>query len=352
MVPFLSHHLQPPIYHGAGGPPARRGKSPEENAMFAKTVLLTTACLCAFSAPAADSYPSRPIRMVISNGPGSAGDILGRIAFMRAASVLGQQIVVDNRPGAGGTIGVEIVARATPDGYTLLATSFATHSVSPHTYKRVPYHPVNDFAPISLFAVTQAGLCVNAALPVKSTRELIELARARPGKLLMASAGVGSTSHLAGFMFAAAAGIETTHVPYKGGGPSAAAIGSGEANWTLGPLAAYFPHWKAGRARCVAVSGEKRSALFPELPTIGETVPGFKFVGWNGVMAPKGAPRAIISRLNGALVNGLQAEETRKLYAAQGEEPAWSTPEAYAALIRDDYERYGRVVRQAGLRVD
>ncbi len=320
--------------------------------MVQKAILLTAASLCAFGALAAEQFPSRPIRMVISNGPGSAGDILGRIAFMRAADALGQQIVVDNRPGAGGTIGVEIVARAAPDGYTLLATSFATHSVAPHTYKSVPYHPVNDFAPISLFAVTQAGLCVNAALPVKSTRELIDLARARPGKLLMASAGVGSTSHLAGFMFATAAGIDTTHVPYKGGGPSAAAIGSGEANWTLGPLAAYFPHWKAGRARCVAVSGEKRSAIFPELPTIGETVAGFKFLGWNGVMAPRGTPRAIIARINSAFVGALQAEGTRKLYAAQGEEPAWSTPEAYARLIREDYERYGKVVRQAGLRVD
>jgi tripartite-type tricarboxylate transporter receptor subunit TctC len=315
--------------------------------VFALAALAATA-----TARAAEAYPNRPLRMVISNGPGSAGDILGRIAFVRTAEILGQQIVVDNRPGAGGTIGVEIVARAVPDGYTLLATSFATHSVAPHTYKSVPYHPVNDFAPVSLFAVTQAGLCVNAALPVKSTRELIDLARARQGKLLMASAGIGSTSHLASFMFATAAGFESTHVPYKGGGPSAAAIGSGEANWTLGPLTAYLPHWKAGRARCIAVSGEKRSAIFPDLPTIGETVPGFKFLGWNGVMAPKATRRTIIDRLNSALVKALQASETRQLYAVQGEEPAWSTPEEYAKIIREDYERYGRVVKRAGVRVE
>ena len=215
--------------------------------MIGKVLLLAVASLCAFSVTAADTYPTRPIRMVLSNGPGSAGDILGRIAFMRAAESLGQQIVVDNRTGAGGTIAVEIVARAAPDGYTLLATSFATHSVAPHTYKSVPYHPINDFAPISLFAITQAGLCVNAALPVKSTRELIDLARARPGQLLMASAGVGSTSHLAGLMFASAAGVNVTHVPYKGGGPSAAALAAGEANWTLGPIAAYAAPWKSGR---------------------------------------------------------------------------------------------------------
>jgi tripartite-type tricarboxylate transporter receptor subunit TctC len=290
--------------------------------------------------------------MVLSNGPGSAGDILGRIALARAQDVLGQQIVIDNRPGAGGTIGVEIVARAAPDGYTMLATSFATHSVAPHTYKSVPYHPINDFAPISLFAITQAGLCVNAALPVKSTRELIDLARAQPKKLLMASAGIGSTSHLAGLMFSTAAGIEATHVPYKGGGPSAAAIGTGEANWTLGPLAAYFPHWKAGRARCIAVSGEKRSAIFPDLPTIGETVPGFKFLGWNGVMAPQGTARAIIERVNSAMVQALKMPQTREQYATQGEEPAWTTPEEYAKIIREDFERYGKVVKQAGLKVD
>ena len=291
--------------------------------------------------------------MVISNGPGSAGDILGRIAFMRAAEILGQQIVVDNRPGAGGTIGVEIVARAAPDGYTLLATSFATHSVAPHTFKSVPYHPVNDFAPISLFAITQAGLCVNAALAVKSTRELIELARARQGKLLMASAGIGSTSHLAGLMFATAAGIEITHVPYKGGGPSAAALAAGEANWTLGPLAAYVAPWKSGRARCIAVSGEKRSAIFPELPTIAESgVPGFSFLGWNGVMAPKAAARVMVDRINSALVQALKTPEARQLYAAQGEEPAWTTPEEYAKIIRDDFERYGKVVKQAGVKVE
>ncbi len=302
---------------------------------------------------AADAYPARPIRMVISNGPGSAGDILGRIAFMRTAETLGQQIVIDNRTGAGGTIGVEIVARAAPDGYTLLATSFATHSVAPHTYKSVPYHPINDFAPITLFAITQAGLCVNAALPVKSTRELIDLARARQGKLLMASAGVGSTSHLAGLMFASAAAIETTHVPYKGGGPSAAALAAGEANWTLGPIAAYAGPWKSGRVRCIAVSGEKRSAIFPELPTIAESgVPGFSFLGWNGVMAPRATPRVIIDRLNSALVQALKSNEVKQLYAAQGEEPAWTTPEDYAKIIRDDFERYAKVVKQAGVKVD
>ncbi|MEQ1775433.1 MAG: tripartite tricarboxylate transporter substrate binding protein [Burkholderiales bacterium] len=316
-------------------------------------LMLLAGCTACVAARAAELYPVRPIRMVISNGPGSAGDILGRIAFMRAAESLGQQIVVDNRVGAGGTIGVEIVARAAPDGYTLLGTSFATLSVAPHTYKNVPYHPVNDFAPISLFAITQAGLCVNAALPVKSTRELIDLARARQGKLLMASAGIGSTSHLAGLMFATAAGIESTHVPYKGGGPSATAIGSGEAHWSLGPLAAYLAPWKAGRARCIAVSGEKRSSIFPELPTIGESgVPGFKFLGWNGVLAPKGTPRAMVDRINGALVQALKTPEVRQLYAAQGEEPAWTTPEEYARIVREDYERYGKVVKQAGVKAD
>ncbi len=320
--------------------------------MRTQGLLLWLGCTFCIAAQA-QTYPVRPIRMVLSNGPGSAGDILGRIAFMRAAETLGQQIVVDNRPGAGGTIGVEIVARAAPDGYTLLATSFATHSVAPHTYKSVPYHPINDFAPISLFAITQAGLCVNSGLPVKSTPELIDLARARQGKLIMGSAGIGSTSHLAGLMFATAAGIESIHVPYKGGGPSAAALAAGEANWTLGPLAAYVAPWKSGRARCIAVSGEKRSAIFPELPTIAESsVAGFKFLGWNGVMAPRNTPRAIIERFNSVLVQALKSPEVRQLYAAQGEEPAWTTPEEYAKIIREDYERYGKVVKQAGVKVD
>lgn len=301
---------------------------------------------------AAEAWPQRPVRMVVSNGPGSAGDILGRIAFVRTAELLGQQIVVDNRPGAGGTIGVEIAARAAPDGYTLLATSFATHSVAPHTYKKVPYDALNDFAPVSLFAITQAGLCVNAAQPAKTTRELIDLARARGGKLIMGSAGIGSTSHLAGQMFVTAAGFETTHVPYKGGGPSAAAVAQGEAHWTLGPIAAYAGPWKAGRIRCIAVSGEKRSSIFPDLPTISETVPGFKFLGWNGVMGPRGTPRAIIERLNSAMVQVLKSADARSAFAAQGEETAWSTPEEYAKLIREDYERFGRVIKQIGVRAD
>lgn len=308
--------------------------------------------LAAMHAHAADAWPARPIRMVVSNGPGSAGDILGRIAFVRTAELLGQQIVVDNRPGAGGTIGVEIAARAAPDGYTLLATSFATHSVAPHTYKSVPYHPVNDFSPVSLFAITQAGLCVNAAQPVKNTRDLIELARARQGKLIMGSAGIGSTSHLAGQMFVSAAGIDITHVPYKGGGPSAAAVAQGEAHWTLGPIAAYAGPWKAGRIRCIAVSGEKRSSIFPELPTISETVPGFRFLGWNGVMGPRAMPRAIVERLNSAVVQVLKTADARNAYAAQGEEPAWSTPEEYARLIREDYERFGKVIKQIGVKAE
>ena len=324
--------------------------------MISKTFYAVAAglsSLLALDGHAADVYPARPIRMVIANGPGSAGDILGRIAFIRTAEFLGQPIVVDNRPGAGGTIGVEIVARAAPDGYTLLGTSFATLAVAPHTYKNVSYHPVNDFAPVSLFAITQAGLCVNAALPVKSTRELIDVARARQGKLLMASAGIGSTSHLAGLMFTTAAGIEVTHVPYKGGGSSAAAIGSGEAHWALGPLSAYLAAWKTGRARCIAVSGERRSTIFPELPTIAEGgVPGFKFLGWNGVLAPKNTPRAIVERLNSALVQALKTAEVRQLYAAQGEEPAWTTPEEYAKIVREDYERYGTVVKLAGVKVE
>lgn len=313
----------------------------------------TTASLLATAGHAADSYPTRPIRMVIPNSAGSGGDILGRLAFMRAAEILGQQIVIDNRVGAGGIIGLEIVARAPPDGHTLLATAFAALAVAPHTFKKVPFHPVNDFSPITLFAITQAGLCVNAALPVKSTRELIDLARAREGKLLMASAGIGSTSHLVGLMFANAAGIQSTHVPYKGGAPSAAGLGQGEANWVVGPIAAYLPQWKAGRVRCVAVSGEKRSAIFPELPTIAESgVPGFKFLGWNGILAPQKTPLAIIDRFNSVLVQVLKTPEMRQLYAAQGEEPAWSTPEEFAKIIREDFERYGKVVQQTGLKTN
>jgi tripartite-type tricarboxylate transporter receptor subunit TctC len=305
----------------------------------------------AITPAAAADYPSRPIRVIVPQAPGSTTDMLGRIVLTRMAERLGKPMVVDNRPGAGGTLGMEIAARAAPDGYTLIAVAASMLTIAPHTYAKLAYEPLRDFTPVGLFVLTQTALCVNANLPVKTPRDLIELARAKPGALNMASAGMGTTSHLGGLLFATLAGISANHVPYKGGGPSVASVAQGEAQWTVPPLSAAMPHVKAGRMRCLATGGDRRSAVTPELPTLAESgVPGYRFYGWNGIVAPRGTPRPAVMQLNAAMADVLATAETRRIFFDFGEEPASSTPEAFAKFIREDYESMGKLVRLAGVR--
>lgn len=310
--------------------------------------------LCVFGAAPgahAQEYPARPLRMIMANNPGSASDIYGRILFSRMSERMGQQIVVDNRPGAGGTLGVEMTARAAPDGYTLVTVTAAVITIAPHVYRKIGYDPLKDLAPVSVFIKSETALCVNAALPVKTVREFLEYAKSRPGQLNMASAGIGATSHLGGLMFASLAGIDANHVPYKGGGASVMALAQGEAQWALGPLGAYIAQVKTGRIRCVATGGDKRSAVAPELPTITESgVPGFHYFGWNGVMAPAGVARPVIDKLNRQMKEILATPEIRQSYLAQGEEPAYTTVDEFARLIREDYSLMGKMVKLAGLK--
>jgi len=300
-------------------------------------------------APAADAggYPDRPIRMILPQSPGSTTDILGRIVFTRVADRLGRQIVVDNRPGAGGTMGMEISSRATPDGYTLTAIAASMLAITPHIYRKLAYDPQHDFIPVGLYVLAQTALCVNAALPVKTVRDLIELSKAKPGGLNMASAGVGSTSHLGGLMFATLAGIEANHVPYKGGGPSTAAVAQGEAQWTIPPLSAAMPHVRAGRVRCIATGGDKRSAVTPELPTIAESgVPGFEFYLWQAMIVPAGIPRAVMERLNRDVIAALNHPASKELLVNLGAEPTPSTPQQADAHIRAELDRWMRIFKK------
>jgi tripartite-type tricarboxylate transporter receptor subunit TctC len=299
----------------------------------------------------AQQYPARPIRMIMANNPGSASDIYGRILFARMSERTGQQIVVDNRPGAGGVVGVEMAARAAPDGYTLVTVTAAVITIVPHVYRKIGYDPLKDIVPVSVFIKSETALCVSAALPVKTVREFIEFAKSKPGQLNMASAGIGATSHLGGLMFANMAGIDANHVPYKGGGASVMALAQGEAQWALGPLGAYIAQVKTKRIRCVATGGEKRSAIAPELPTIAESgVPGFHYFGWNGVMAPAGVARPVIDKLNRLMKEILATPDIRQSYLAQGEEPAYTTVDEFARLIREDYAQMGKMVKLAGLK--
>ena len=343
-------HLMPIAFRSC--PRASRCDNPRREAMTRVIGAYFAGSLLAAALGAhAQDYPVRPIRMIMANAPGSVSDIYGRILFTRMADRLGQQIVVDNRPGAGGVLGVETAARATPDGYTLVTVTAAVVTIAPHVYRKIGYDSLKDFAPVSIFVKSETALCVNAALPVKSVREFIELAKSKPGQLNMASAGIGATSHLGGLMFASMAGIDANHVPYKGGGPSVMAVAQGEAQWALGPFGAYIAQVKTGRIRCVATGGDKRSAVAPELPTIAESgVPGFRYYGWNGVMAPAGVARPIVGKLNKLMGELLSTADLRQLYLAQGEEPAYATVDEFARLIREDYAQMGKMVKLAGLK--
>jgi tripartite-type tricarboxylate transporter receptor subunit TctC len=263
---------------------------------------------------------------------------------------LGKQLVVDNRPGAGGTLGMETASRAAPDGYTLVGVAASMLTIAPHIYRKIPYDALRDFAPVGMFVLAQTAICVNSGLPAKSVRDFVEIAKAKPGQLNMGSAGIGSTSHLGGLLFLTQAGISANHVPYKGAA-NIAAVAQGEVAFVVAPLSAAMPQVRTGRVRCLATGGEKRSSVMPDLPTIAESgVPGFRFYGWNGVIAPRGTPRPVILKFNRVMNEALNSAELRKLYFELGEEPAIGSPEDFGRLIREEYESMGKLVKLAGIK--
>lgn len=320
-------------------------------------VALASALIAFFSAvpagaaqPAA-AYPVKPIRLIIANTTGTSVDTLSRILAVRMGDAMGQQMVTDNRGGAGGTIGAELAAHAAPDGYTLLLTSTGVQVISPQLYKKLGYHPVRDFAPISQFAVTQNILVVNPALTIRSVADLLAQARAQHGKLNMANAGSGFQSHLAGVLFTHMAKIDVLHVPYKGGASLTAVIAN-EAQFTIAPGPALMGHVRGGRLRALATGGEKRSILTPELPTIAESgVPGFISTGWAGLMAPLKTPKPILDKLHATLLKVIADPVTRELLERQGGEPVTSAPAQFAAFIAQEHERFRSAIRIARLDV-
>ena len=302
------------------------------------------------TAAVSQDYPARPLRVVVPQSPGSATDVLARIVAPRLGETLGQPLVIDNRAGAGGLLGAEAAARAAPDGYTLLIGATSWITVAPHTHKKMPYDPLTDFLPVSLFAVSQNLLAVNPSLHAGSLKELIALMKAKPNELNMASAGVGSSSHLAGLLLTSLADARALHVPYKGAGASVVAVVSGEAHWTFTPMQGPLPHVRAGKLRAIAVGGTTRSPALPEVPTVAEAgIPEYFSGTWYGVMVPKGTPDAIAGTLHGAIVKTLAASELREQILMQGAEPKTNTPAAFARFVRDEYERIGKVVKLAGV---
>lgn len=304
------------------------------------------------SVPAADTmaqnYPARPIRFVI----GPAPDVLARMVGQKLADAWGQQIVVDQRPGAGGILAAEIVAKATPDGYTwLLSTGAYTTLVG--LYPALPFDFVRDFAPVSLLATIPFLLVAHPSLPAKSVEELIRLARAQPGRIHYASSGTGTTAHLAGEMFRNMAKIHIVHVPYRGVPAGLVGVISGETQLMFAIMQAGLPHVRAGRLRALGVSAAQRSSSAPEVPTISEAgVPGFEFVSWNGVHVPAATPKALVTKIHAELIRVLRLPEVRERMTGLGMEVAGSTPEELAALVRSDIAKWSQVIKESGIRVE
>jgi tripartite-type tricarboxylate transporter receptor subunit TctC len=317
-----------------------------------KICAAVSACLAAVIACAAHAqeYPSRPVRVIVPFAAGGPNDIIVRLVALKLAASLGQPFLVENRAGAGGNIGTDYVAKSAPDGYTLLSVGPGSLIINPLMGK-VPYDTERDFAPIALMARAPNALVAHPSLAAHSVKELIALARARPGAINYGSGGNGSTPHLAAALFAAMAGVELTHVPYKGTAPATADLIGGQVQIAFLGIPAVLPHARSGKLRVLAVTGLQRSAELPEVPTVDESgVPGYEVNPWYGLLAPAGTPRAIVARLGAETTRAVRAAETREKLAAQGAEAAGGTPEEYAAVIRADTATWTRVVGQAGLR--
>ncbi len=309
--------------------------------------------LCPAASIAQADYPNKPIRLIIGFPPGGSTDIVGRIVAMKLGERLGQQVIVDNRGGAGGTIGAELASKATPDGYTLTIGTTSTHAVAAGAYSKLPYDPIRNFAPVSLVAITPYLLVVNPQVQANSLADLVSLAKSQPGKLNYASAGNGSTTHLAMEMLKDAAKINLVHIPYKGNGPADIAILGGEVQSVFGSMPALLQNTKAGKLRALAVGTARRSPALPDVPTVAELgYPGFEAALWLGVLAPAGTPQPIIDRLNRELTSIAATPDFRSLMDKNGAEPISNTPEQFATMIRAEVERYTKVVKAIGVKLD
>ena len=321
-----------------------------------QTLLVILAALAVMApawAQAAIAYPSKPIRLLVGFPPGGSTDILSRQVGVRLAESLGQQVVIDNRAGAAGNLASELVARGNPDGYTLLMATVSSHGINPGLYKKVPYDPVADFAPVTLIASYPLILAVNPAVPVKNVKELIALAKGKPGALRFGSSGNGSPGHLSGEIFKNMAGIDIVHVPYKGGAPSTLAVLSGEVQITFATLPGAMPHIKSGKLNGPAVTTAKRSPALPEVPTIAESgLPGFDISSWAGLMAPAGTPKSVVLMLNAASVKALASPDMRERLAGEGAEPVGNTPEQFAAFVKAELAKWAQAIKQAGAQID
>jgi tripartite-type tricarboxylate transporter receptor subunit TctC len=313
---------------------------------------LFAACALLASPAFSQTYPTRPVRLIVGFAPGGAADILGRITAQGLSEVIGEQVVVDNRGGAGGLIATEIASRATADGYTLLFTS-PPHAINAALYRKAKYDPIKDFDPVVQVVATALILTVNAQSPFKSVSELVGYAKANPGKLTYGSGGSGASGHLAMELFKSVTGVDIVHVPYKGTGPVLTELIGGQIHMTIGSVAPTIPQVKAGKLRALAVTSKTRSVALPDVPTVAESgFPAYEVTQWFGILAPAGTPKAVVQRLNAAMNQALQRKEVRSRFFAAGVEPVGGTPEALRALIAQEVAKWTKLVRALDLKVD
>ena len=319
---------------------------------FATLALMLVNCMAGL-ASAADSYPSKPVRVVVPFAAGGTTDIVTRILAQRITETWGQQLVVDNRPGAGGNIGSEIVAKSPNDGYMILMATVATHGINASLYNKLPYDPIADFAPITLVASTPSVLMLNPSVPANSVKELVELAKAKPGTLNFGSPGSGSSHHLAGELFDSLAGVKMVHVAYKGTAAALIDVIAGQIQLTFDTLPSAMPYVKSKKLKAIAVTSAKRAQSLPELPTIAEAgVPGYEVTSWYGALAPAGTPESVIRKLNGDFVGTIRTAVIAAKLVEAGAEPVANTPEQFAVFIRSELKKWAKVVQESGAKAE
>ena len=298
-------------------------------------------------------YPTRPIKLIVPFPPAGSTDISARALAGKLGERLGQPVIIENKPGAGGNIGSDVVAKAPPDGYTLVVGTVGTHAINSGLYSKMPYDPIRDFAPVVLLSTTPNVLVVPASFPANSVQDVIRLAKAKPGELTFASSGAGTSIHLSGEMFKSMAGLDMTHIPYKGSAPMLIDLLSGQVNMAFDNLSASMAYIKAGKLKALATTGAKRAAGLPDLPTVSEAgLTGYESTSWNAIYAPAGTPKEIVDKLNREANAVLQSPETRKYFTDQGAEAGGGTPAELAAFNRAEIAKWAKVVKDSGAKVD
>ena len=316
-------------------------------------VLAGLVLACCTSLASAQAWPSKPVRWIVPFAPGGTTDILARTIGEKLSVALGQPVIIDNRPGAGGGVGAELAAKSAPDGYTLVGGTISTHAINASLYSKLPYDPVKDFAPITLIARLPNMLVINPRIPANNVRELIALMKAKPGTFSFASSGNGTSQHLSGELFRSMAGVEMQHIPYKGSPPALQDVVAGQVSMTFDNITTAWPLAKGGQLRALAVTTAKRSPVAPDVPTLAEAgLTGYEIGSWQGVFAPAGTPPEIIRRLNTEIVKIINMPDVRDKLLGLGAEPVGDTPEEFAALVRTEVVKWADVVKKSGARVD